>query len=175
MRCRAIGKRSHTQCKRGASPGKDLCKPHLRAWGLIPPEPTLPPHLRTPVLDMKGEVLACYEPVKKPPPASRTVDPVDYKTRPQDYVFICGRNPALRCKATSKRTKQRCRQPAMKGKAVCYYHGGRSCGPSTPEGRKRSGAHKLVHGWETVQKRLLRSQKVQEFRILARVIQEHGL
>lgn len=129
---------------------------------------------KTTLTELIEQLDMCKEPVKQPP-ASRPVSQADYEAAPENYVTICGKNPALRCKATSKRTHQRCKQPAMKGKAVCYYHGGKSAGPSTPAGRKRSGAHKLVHGRETIQKRLHRSQKVQEFRILARVIREYGL
>ena len=41
---------------------------------------------------------------------------------------------APRCTATSKRTGQPCRAAAMRGKAVCYHHGGRSTGIKTAQG-----------------------------------------
>lgn len=53
------------------------------------------------------------------------------------------------CAATSKRTGERCRAPAMKGKATCKTHGGRSTGARTPEGRAKAAAARTVHGRET--------------------------
>ncbi len=43
-----------------------------------------------------------------------------------------------RCQATSKRTKLQCGRPASKGKTVCNFHGGKSTGPKTVEGKERS-------------------------------------
>ena len=34
-----------------------------------------------------------------------------------------------KCQAIAKHAGRRCRQIAMKGKRVCYYHGGKSTGP----------------------------------------------
>ncbi len=51
-----------------------------------------------------------------------------------------------RCNAHSKRTGERCRQPAMKMKEVCRLHGGKSTGPRTVEGRQRIRASKVMHG-----------------------------
>lgn len=34
--------------------------------------------------------------------------------------------PYVRCHAKSKRTGQQCQRPAMKGREVCYHHGGKS-------------------------------------------------
>ena len=45
----------------------------------------------------------------------------------------------------------------MKGKAVCLTHGGRSTGPKTEAGRKRSAEAKTVHGRETREARAERS------------------
>jgi hypothetical protein len=42
------------------------------------------------------------------------------------------------CQATSKRTKLQCGRPASRGKAVCNFHGGKSTGPKTPDGKERS-------------------------------------
>ena len=50
------------------------------------------------------------------------------------------------CKAKSKRTGQRCKRAAVPGKSVCYYHGGASTGPRTPEGRERCSLAAMVHG-----------------------------
>ena len=57
------------------------------------------------------------------------------------------------CNAMSKRTRLRCRAPAIKGKAVCRFHGGKSTGPRTKAGRARIAAAHTVHGRETRQKR----------------------
>ena len=44
------------------------------------------------------------------------------------------------CNALSKRTRQRCQAPAIKGKTKCRFHGGKSTGPKTAEGRARIAA-----------------------------------
>jgi len=43
------------------------------------------------------------------------------------------------CKAKSKRTGNRCQRPAMNGKKVCYYHGGKS--PGAPKKNKNAFKH----------------------------------
>lgn len=45
-----------------------------------------------------------------------------------------------RCQAHSKRTKLQCGKPALKGKSVCQFHGGRSTGPKTEAGKARQKA-----------------------------------
>ena len=45
-----------------------------------------------------------------------------------------------RCTATSKRTRERCRAPAVTGRCVCRFHGARGGGPKG----KRNGRYK--HG-----------------------------
>jgi len=54
--------------------------------------------------------------------------------------------PERRCKARSKRSGDRCKRAAVPGKSVCYYHGGASTGPRTPEGRERCSLAAMVHG-----------------------------
>lgn len=56
-----------------------------------------------------------------------------------------------RCTARSSRTGQQCRRPALKlsRTAKCQFHGGRSSGPKTVEGRSRIAAARTVHGRET--------------------------
>lgn len=49
-----------------------------------------------------------------------------------------GRIKCSRCQATSKRTKLQCGRPALRGKSVCDFHGGKSTGPKTEEGKERS-------------------------------------
>lgn len=51
-----------------------------------------------------------------------------------------------RCKARSKRSGLQCNQPAMRGKAVCRFHGGKSTGPKTQAGRERIREVHFIHG-----------------------------
>jgi len=51
-----------------------------------------------------------------------------------------------RCQAKAKSTGKRCGNPAMKGKRVCYLHGGKSTGPKTKEGLERSRKANWKHG-----------------------------
>jgi hypothetical protein len=69
------------------------------------------------------------------------------------FLTLGGRIECTQCKAMSKRTRVRCRAPAIKGKAVCRFHGGKSTGPKTKAGRARIAAAHTVHGRETRQKR----------------------
>jgi hypothetical protein len=78
------------------------------------------------------------------------------------FLTMGGRIRCIQCKAQSKRTKQQCRAPAMKGKAVCRTHGGLSTGPKTKAGRIRCAAAKTLHGRETRQQRAETSFKLAE-------------
>ena len=51
-----------------------------------------------------------------------------------------GKIICARCQAHSKRTKLQCGKPALKGKRVCQFHGGRSTGPKTEAGKSRQKA-----------------------------------
>jgi hypothetical protein len=73
-----------------------------------------------------------------------------------------GRIVCKQCQATSKRTKQQCCAPAIKGKNVCRTHGGLSTGPKTEQGRQRCAEAKTIHGNETRAKRAERSRKSAE-------------
>jgi len=68
-----------------------------------------------------------------------------------------GKITCQRCLATSKRTRLQCGAPAEKGKRVCRFHGARSTGPKTEEGRQRIARSKTQHGDETRQARAERS------------------
>jgi hypothetical protein len=68
-----------------------------------------------------------------------------------------GRIRCKRCQATSKRTKQQCSAPAEREKRVCRFHGARSTGPKTEEGRLRIASANTQHGGETRQARAERS------------------
>ena len=71
------------------------------------------------------------------------------------YTTLGGRVTCTRCNALSKRTRQRCKAPAVKGKTKCRFHGG----------AKGSG-RPIVHGRETREKRAERSAKLTELREL---------
>ena len=62
-----------------------------------------------------------------------------------------GRIKCLRCTAQSTRTKQQCGRPALKTSKTqkCQFHGGRSTGPKTTEGRLRIALAHMVHGQAT--------------------------
>ena len=51
-----------------------------------------------------------------------------------------------RCSAKSKRSGEQCRRPALRGKAVCDFHGGRSTGPKTEAGKARQRTAVLKTG-----------------------------
>ena len=51
-----------------------------------------------------------------------------------------------KCQAKAKSTGQRCKNVAMKGKRVCYLHGGKSTGAKTEEGKRQSKYARLQHG-----------------------------
>lgn len=51
-----------------------------------------------------------------------------------------GKINCVRCQAKSKRTQLQCGKPALKGKRVCQFHGGRSTGPKTEAGKVRQKA-----------------------------------
>ena len=69
-----------------------------------------------------------------------------------------GRIRCRRCQAQSKRSRRQCKKPALKGKAVCGFHGGKSTGPRSQEGRQRIADSLTVHGEETRAKRKERSE-----------------
>ena len=80
---------------------------------------------------------------------------------PEKYLLTCGgRIFCVRCTAMSKNTREQCRKPALKISRTqkCGHHGGKSTGPKTAEGKARIGAAHLVHGEETNQRKLERSE-----------------
>ena len=76
------------------------------------------------------------------------------------FITAGGRIRCLRCTALSKYTREQCRKPALKISRTqkCQFHGGRSTGPKTAEGKARISAAKWVHGNETNQRKLERSE-----------------
>ena len=63
-----------------------------------------------------------------------------------------------RCQAMSKRTRQQCGRPAMRGKRVCQFHGGKSLGPKSIEGKERSRRANLKSGEYTQESMLQRNR-----------------
>lgn len=63
-------------------------------------------------------------------------------------ILVTGGGKILcrRCTAKSKRSGEQCKKPALRGKAVCEFHGGRSTGPKTAEGKARQRAAVLKTG-----------------------------
>lgn len=70
-----------------------------------------------------------------------------------------GKIQCHRCTAHSSRTGQQCGRPALKVSKTqkCQYHGGRSTGPKTAEGKARIAAAHTEHGQETKALRAERS------------------
>ncbi len=80
-----------------------------------------------------------------------------------------------RCQAHSKRTKLQCGAPAEKGKKVCRFHGARSTGAKTKEGRLRIAQSKTLHGNETRQARAERSAKSAELSAIEDIMHLTGM
>jgi hypothetical protein len=69
---------------------------------------------------------------------------------PEIALVTCGgKIVCRRCKASSVRTKKQCSRPAIKGKNVCQFHGGRSTGPKSKEHKKRLRTLNLKMGFFT--------------------------
>lgn len=86
---------------------------------------------------------------------------------PEKYLITAGgKIRCRRCKAQSSRTKLQCSKPALKGKAVCQFHGGLSTGPKTQTGKDRIRATHWKHGEETLEAKAERSAKSLMFRYL---------
>lgn len=93
----------------------------------------------------------------------------------QTLITLGGRVTCQRCQAKSKRTKQQCRAPALKGKRVCKTHGGRSTGPKTEAGRLRCAEAKTIHGRETRKARTERSLGSARLAVLEQAAWELGM
>ena len=78
------------------------------------------------------------------------------------FLTLGGRVECRQCNAKSKRTQQRCKAPAIKGKTKCRFHGGKSTGAKTAEGKARIAKAHTIHGRETRQKRLETSYMLAE-------------
>lgn len=87
-----------------------------------------------------------------------------------DLLTAGGRIACRRCQAMSKRTRLQCAAPASQGKSVCRFHGGRSCGPKTEQGRQRCAEAMTVHGRETRAKRQHASELNSWLRVCAQIL-----
>lgn len=95
---------------------------------------------------------------------------------PEPYLITAGgKIRCRRCKAQSSRTKLQCAKPSLKGKAVCQFHGGRSTGPKTKEGKERIRTAHWKHGEETQKSKVERSEKSVMFRYLNDIGNHVGL
>ena len=89
--------------------------------------------------------------------------------------WIGGRIRCPRCQAKSKRTKQQCRSPAIRGKRVCRIHGGKSTGPRTQQRINPCGAAKTLHGRETRAIRAKRQQALAGLKLIERMGRGFGV
>ena len=92
-----------------------------------------------------------------------------------NYTTLGGRVICTQCNAQSKRTKLRCRSPAIKGMTKFRIHGGRSTGSRTPEGKARQIAANTKHGNETGAIREERSAKMAELYEIEKEMRNMGM
>lgn len=92
------------------------------------------------------------------------------------FVTAGGRICCIQCQAMSKRTKQQCRAPAVRGSNTnkCAFHGGKSTGPKTEQGRQRCVEAKTIHGNETRKARTERALAMRQLRELEDLGHELG-
>ena len=89
----------------------------------------------------------------------------------KNYVWLMGgRIRAFQCQSLSKRSKLQCKKAALRGKRVCGFHGGKSTGPITIDGKQRCAKAKTVHGLETREKREIRAEKFKEMKMLTSLL-----
>lgn len=91
------------------------------------------------------------------------------------FLTAGGRIRCRQCEATSKRTKQQCRAPATKNKSTCRFHGGKSTGPKSQEGRQRCAKARTIHGNETRKARAARALASRRLRDLEDIGRYIGL
>ena len=79
------------------------------------------------------------------------------------------------CSAFIRRLGTHCDRPVVPGSSKCRGHGGLSTGPRTAEGKARIAAAKTIHGRETRELRLRRSQISHDLRQLEEIMYREGL
>ena len=81
------------------------------------------------------------------------------KLKQPTLITAGGKIICRRCQAMSKRTGKQCGAPADRHSKTgkCKWHGGRSKGPKTEQGRQRCAEAKTIHGRETREARSERS------------------
>jgi hypothetical protein len=82
------------------------------------------------------------------------------------FTTAGGRIVCRQCEGTSRRTKERCKAPALTGRAWCKFHGGSATGPRTEEGRQRCAEANTIHGNETRKARTERALAMRRLRAL---------
>jgi hypothetical protein len=75
----------------------------------------------------------------------------------RDYSF----QKAVRCSATSKRTRERCKAPAVRGWTVCRFHGARG---GAPKGKANGSYKDGLYTQEAQAERRFLSKLVRESR-----------
>jgi hypothetical protein len=73
------------------------------------------------------------------------------KDKEKLLITAGGQITCPRCQAMSKWSKNQCMKPALRGKSVCDFHGGKSTGPRTAEGKERSRQAHIKSGEYTRQ------------------------
>lgn len=75
---------------------------------------------------------------------------------------------AIKCEAKSKQNNHKpCRQPVIKGKNRCRFHGGLSTGPRTTEGKQRAATANYKHGRYT-------NDAIMERKMMQEMLQWHN-
>jgi hypothetical protein len=94
----------------------------------------------------------------------------------EPYIVLAGgRIQCRRCQALSRRSKGQCKKPALRTHAVCAFHGGKSTGPRTQEGKARIAQAHTIHGNETKAKREGRSRSDAYMRNLEDLLYVFGM
>jgi hypothetical protein len=77
------------------------------------------------------------------------------KSKQPTLITAGGKIICRRCQAVSKRTGKQCGAAVdrLSKTSKCKWHGGRSTGPKTEQGRQRCAEAKAVHGKDTRAKR----------------------
>lgn len=77
------------------------------------------------------------------------------KSKQPILITAGGKIVCRRCQAVSKRTGKQCGAAAdrLSKRSKCKWHGGRSTGPKTEEGRAKCATVRIVHGNSTREKR----------------------